>query len=916
MNKCPNCNEVLPDSAEKCDACGSIISREFAQTVRRTPGDAGGENAPTRMQKTEGQKRFGVKTSGDGGFVAGNVLANRYRIIGLLGKGGMGEVYKAEDLELNQTVALKFLPADFAKDKNALARFRGEVRTARAVAHPNVCRVFDIGEADGSYYLSMEFIDGDDLSSLLRRIGRLPSDKAIEIARQLCLGLHAIHDAGILHRDLKPANVIVDSRGRARITDFGIAGIEQEIQSKKEVVGTPAYMSPEQITGKEVTAKSDIYSLGLLLYEIFTGKQALQFDSIPELIRKHREETPTNPSEILKEINPLAERTILHCLEKNPADRPKNALQVALMLPGGNPLEAAIAAGETPSPEMVAAAPKKGALKPPVALALLAGVIAALAFLVYFSYPVKQHRWLPLEKPPEVLLERAKSIAQKLGYTNAPADTAYSFDSDNSYSGYIRQKRNTEPPDSWINSGDWRERLKTGQPDEIFFWYRQSPRSFSRFGDSQVNYFNPSPTGTSGMVRMSLDVRGRLMEFTAVPPQVEADNLQKLSADWAAVFAEAGLDVRNYKPAESKWTPWTYSDERAAWEGGLVDHPEIPVRIEAAAYQGKPVYFKVIMPWDEPYRDQEDTFQTTTSVRIGRTILVTAILCVLVTGIFVARYNFKTGRADMKSAFKILIFIFAASMLPRLLIEPRFSSSVFTLPFIINAVSEALFAGVCTWIGYLAIEPYVRKHWAHLSVSWIRLMAGEWRDPMVGRDILIGGLFGLLHTTVIHLLNFQSKGLTFVNVSVFSGWGGIVGTLGKELTFPNFTMTTMLLLVIILTIVFRRRWLAIAVLWFLHFLVLGLINFGSVTLRTFVGAAVIATIMTVPLVRFGMLAYIAYYVFMILSHTFPLTTDVSAWYFNATIFAAVVILGSASYGFYTSIAGQPVFQWRFLSEEA
>ena len=145
-----------------------------------------------------------------GNFVAGTVLASRYRIIGLLGKGGMGEVYKAEDIKLAQTVALKFLPDKLQKDSSALSRFHCEVRTARQVSHVNVCRVFDIGEFEGRHFLSMEFIDGDDLSSLLRRIGRLPSERAIEIARQLCVGLSAIHQAGVLHRDFKPANVIID----------------------------------------------------------------------------------------------------------------------------------------------------------------------------------------------------------------------------------------------------------------------------------------------------------------------------------------------------------------------------------------------------------------------------------------------------------------------------------------------------------------------------------------------------------------------------------------------------------------------------------------------------------------------------------------------------------------------------------
>ena len=151
------------------------------------------------------------------------MLAERYRIIGLLGQGGMGEVYRANDLKLGQPVALKFLPAATTRS-DLLARFHAEVRIARQVSHPNVCRVYDIGEVDGSTFLSMEYVDGEDLRSLLRRIGRLPGDKALEIARRLCAGLAAAHDKGVLHRDLKPANIMIDGRGQVLITDFGLAG--------------------------------------------------------------------------------------------------------------------------------------------------------------------------------------------------------------------------------------------------------------------------------------------------------------------------------------------------------------------------------------------------------------------------------------------------------------------------------------------------------------------------------------------------------------------------------------------------------------------------------------------------------------------------------------------------------------------
>jgi serine/threonine-protein kinase len=216
------------------------------------------------------------------------MLANRYRIVGLLGRGGMGEVYRADDLKLGQPVALKFLPAPLERDQARLDRFLNEVKTGLKVSHPNVCRVHDIGEVDGQHYLSMEYIDGEDLASLLRRIERLPRTKAVQIARQLCAGLAAAHEQGVLHRDLKPANVMIDGRGKAKITDFGLASLAEAIEGDEVRAGTPQYMSPEQHAGREVTVRSDIYSLGLVLYELFTGKRA--FDAAtPADIKKLQE---------------------------------------------------------------------------------------------------------------------------------------------------------------------------------------------------------------------------------------------------------------------------------------------------------------------------------------------------------------------------------------------------------------------------------------------------------------------------------------------------------------------------------------------------------------------------------------------------------------------------------------------------
>ena len=225
---------------------------------------------------------------GHGPFAPGTVLAGRYRVVGLLGRGGMGEVYRADDLTLGQSVAIKLLPERLDRDSAALARLLEEVRTARQVSHPNVCRVHDVGEVDGRRFLSMEYIDGEDLSVQLRRIGHLPQDKGLEIARQICAGLAAAHDRGVLHRDLKPANIMIDGRGRVRITDFGLAtALGGDATRAGEVAGTPVYMAPEQLEGQPLSIQSDLYALGLVLFELFTGRRFHDTGDVAELRARH-----------------------------------------------------------------------------------------------------------------------------------------------------------------------------------------------------------------------------------------------------------------------------------------------------------------------------------------------------------------------------------------------------------------------------------------------------------------------------------------------------------------------------------------------------------------------------------------------------------------------------------------------------
>jgi len=325
-----------------------------------------------------------------------------------------------------------------------------------------------------------------------------------------------------------------------------------------------------------------------VLYELFTGKPAFQSDSINELVRKHKTITPTNPSEILKEIDPLVEKTILRCLEKDPQQRPASALQVAAMLPGGDPLAAALAAGETPSPEMVAAAPKEGALKPVVAVALLAAVFVSIGLLMLMSKQTHLHRMVPLDKSPEVLRERSRELAAKLGYSSVHSHDGIWHD--RSYLEYL--KDNDKTPTRW-------HKLASGQPAVVQYWYRLSPEPLVPASGGVVEWDDP-PNAISGMAQMRLDMKGRLIFFAAVPPRVDAAAGATANFDWASIFKEAGFDLANFENTESQWTPTRAFDDRRAWAGKYPDQPDISIRVEAAAYRGKLVSFEIAAPWSKP----------------------------------------------------------------------------------------------------------------------------------------------------------------------------------------------------------------------------------------------------------------------------------------------------------------------------
>lgn len=326
----------------------------------------------------------------DARFAPGRIFAGRYRIVSLLGRGAMGEVYRADDLRLGQTVALKLMSEVMARRHDGLQRLTDEVRLARTIVHPNVCRVYDIGHAEGWHYLSMEYVDGETLASLLRRIGQPSRAKGLEMARQLCAGLGSAHGRGVLHRDLKPTNIMIDGRGQVRILDFGLAVAAAD--DVREVAGTPAYMSPEQHAGERLTIRSDLYALGRVLTELL-------------------------PADIEAELS----RMIQSCLARDPAKRPHSAYAIAAVIPG-DPF--VLAEGGIPTPAMVAATPTSSAMKPSVAWLLLATSLAGSVAIASRAHVINVAP-SELPKPPAVLAERAREIAGARTPATASIDRAF-----------------------------------------------------------------------------------------------------------------------------------------------------------------------------------------------------------------------------------------------------------------------------------------------------------------------------------------------------------------------------------------------------------------------------------------------------------------------------------------------------------
>jgi serine/threonine-protein kinase len=837
-----------------------------------------------------------------GRFEPGQRLGSRYRIVARLGAGGMGEVYRADDLELGQSVALKFLPEHVATDESWLRRFRNEVRTARHIAHPNVCRIYDIAEQDGHVFLSMEYVDGEDLSGVLRRLGRPSPEKAVEIARQICLGLAAAHDSKVLHRDLKPANIMIDGRGRVRITDFGLAGFLDELEGVEARAGTPAYMAPEQLDRGEVSIRSDIYTLGLILHELFTGRSVFDTNDVEELKRKHASGSVTPPSTTTDEIDPAVERVIRRCLEADPEQRPQSAYQVLAALPGGDPLAMALAAGEMPSPELVANARDAGGLRPLLAVGLGAALLAFLAI----TYSFYAGTTVMPERSPAVLSVVAGQILEELGYGDLPRASVSGYDVNAQlYTSLRSSPRSYEE----LAGGDW--------PPRFRYWRRWTDGRFEpvHFHVPEVLAFDGAIRDSTGTATVALDSTGRLIGLLVSPSLPGSSPVPLEDVDWSPVFDRANLDEADATEVPPGTRPPVDCDEVVAWRIEGSDERGDSVTVQMGAAGGRANYFEYL----GLDASMGETYEKTSATTMTWNVYVSTTIEILM--VVFAFHNVRRGRGDRRNALRCALLLGGLFGVLELLSLPL--AGPIEPWWIIDSVwgragGHVLIHALVVWVMYMAVEPYVRQIWPRMLVGLVRLLSGRLRDPAVGREVLIGvatgcGLVAMLALTHDAEWRFQTGQpgqlpasaalLTRMSPSAF---------LATNVHDAAWTVTDVYYITgLLIAVRFLTRHALVT-------LVVGSLAIGGMAYLWFIGsnhesmwlAAAYAIGFGIAVVLlFTRVGILAGMVAVFVARPYRLfMTDFDAWFTAYGIADLAILLALAGYGFWVSLAGQPLFR--------
>lgn len=874
---------VVP--APSRDGSAHSSGHQSGHTSHETIGGAGG------AYSSGGQKSSGGSTISDRQQMApGTVLAGRYRIVAPIGRGGMGQVYRAEDLKLGETVALKFLPDSLAQDAAWLGRFFMEVRTAREVTHPNVCRVHDVVETTDSagrtlYFLTMEYVDGENLADLVRRFGRLPTEKGMEIAGQITAGLAAAHEKGVLHRDIKPANVLIDGRGQAKLADFGLAVANNAVQAA-EIAGTPGYIAPEILRGGTATGRSDLYSLGLVLYELLTGRKAVKDGkAVTGSVRQYAPDVPV-----------AAEKAVLQCVDPDPAKRPASAAEVMAAFPAKNALEAALARGETPSPEMVADSADETPMPLRTAWAMV-GAVCVILVLTWFAAGRGGYMTVkPPQLSPDEMRGRAQQMLRDFGYSTKGTVQL------------IGMEQNFPVLDWYSNqvTPEEKRHFAASPQGSVIFSYQQSQsqdllatEGLGKYGSyGHVFEFGQNMPATEYAV---VDSEGNLLKLFANPEGTAST--AGAAMDWAMADKATGVDTRTIVAQTPEFTPPFAFDERRAWTGSYPGHPESRLTFEAASWHGRLNYLRVSGPWDWQQRllTQRITVTSIHAFEIGA----------LVVGFVLALYNLRRNRGDVRSATRLAVFLLMI-MLPVFFFGVQHQShdlGDYTSAFM-GWLSVSLVLALFIWLAYIAIEPLTRKRVPQLLVASSLILQGRWRSPRVGKEILIGSLVGVgsaLWWQGMHALEWgrlQGATLDVFPAQILLGLRGFITMNLLHIVDALDSAAQMTVLFTLFVVLFRNKWIA--------FVLLAVEDIVQEDTR---GALLPAILVTMGFafaeawlfVRVGLVAVVTAFFVSNIADCSGWAREWSNWLMPETLWSILLILGITTFGFWLAIGGQKPF---------
>jgi len=646
-------------------------------------------------------------------------------------------------------------------------------------------------------------------------------------------------------------------------------------------------MAPERFRAAPASARSDIYALGAVLYELFTGKRAFSGESLADWVHAHETRTPTSPSEIVPEIEPVVEAIVARCLDKEPNRRPVSAMAVAAALPGEDLVALALAAGQTPSPEVIAEAGGRGALRPWVATSLLVAVVGGMLAIAGLNRHVSRHGLAPPTKRSVVIADTARGILERLGYPAVPAYTAQGWET---YVGYLEHVERTD------SSTDRWSRLRNRRPPVYWLWYRESPVPLTPRNFLHEVRFHDPPLSVPGMAGLKLDDQGRLAVLRIVPPSLEESESGPGPVDYGWLFRAAGLEPADFDTVPPKWTPPHFADARSAWIGHYPDQADWPIRVEAASLGGDPIYFHVIESFDEPVSERVGAAKSLLE-RSSEWANVLLLLLALVIPPVVARRNLRRGTGDRTGATRLGLALFGLSLAWWFFWADHTTSVIPEVEMFLEALGLAALLGVWGGLVYLGLEPYVRRLLPDTMISWTRLLMGRVTDARVGRDILIGAVAG---TLVILLQRLEWIVPAWLGVPPRIPFGGFDAALEGGfkawaiLVQPGVFSGPLSVLVLLTTFLYllRRRWLAALVTFAFLSVVDSHVPPESplvVQLAAAVEIVLVWAVILFTMMRFGLLSLVTAFFFFNMLQLWPFTLDPATW-FRGTAIAGMVVL--------------------------